>query len=158
MSLKARLKRLEAEVEWLGIWGALRVAELKFELPEKKKEIGDFLADHPEKAAYLASIGVTCVKPTPRPPPRPSPPPVSASPPEPAAVEPLPPPASMLALLGEARPAPEPPPQAPEAHDVPEHMQIRPVRWVLPADRYRHVEPHTPEDEDYDPFAAFYDD
>jgi hypothetical protein len=155
MSLKARLTRLEREVEWLKWDGWLRMLELQLALFEKKKEIGDFLADHPEKAAYLASIGVTCVKPTPRPQPSKmeAPPPVPLSmppaPSKPDAVQPAPP-------VPKSPPAPRPqPPPAEETYDIPEHMQIRPIRWVPPGERYLHDDPHTPEHEDYDPFAEF---
>jgi hypothetical protein len=54
MSLKARLKRLEAAVEWLELDGMLRVCELKLELIDKKRQIADHLAANPEAAAAIA--------------------------------------------------------------------------------------------------------
>jgi hypothetical protein len=55
MSLKARLKRLEAQVEWLEVDGMLRVCELKFELIDKERQIADHLAVNPEAAALFAA-------------------------------------------------------------------------------------------------------
>ena len=67
MSLKARLKRLEAQVEWLEFDGMLRVCELKLELIDKKRQIADHLAANPEAAALFAAAGITSIRPTPRP-------------------------------------------------------------------------------------------
>jgi hypothetical protein len=69
MSLKARLKRLEAQVEWLEVDGMLRVCELKFELIDKERQIADHLAVNPEAAALFAAAGITFIRPTPPPPP-----------------------------------------------------------------------------------------
>jgi hypothetical protein len=173
MRLKARLKRLEAEVGWLGTWGLLRSGELQLELYDLKKQVADYLADHPEKAAYCAAIGMS-VRPTPRPPPREPPRAVASAgsaslprrPDDPvndnAAVardqarSPSPGPAAVPAETApETAPGPAPKP-APSC-DIPELMQIRPIRWVPPGERYFPADPHTPEDDDYDPFADFSD-
>ena len=69
MSLKARLKRLEAQVEWLEVDGMLRLCELKLELIDKERQIADHLAANPEAAALFAAAGITFIRPTPRPPP-----------------------------------------------------------------------------------------
>jgi len=61
MSLKARLKRLEAQVEWLEFDGMLRACELRLELIDKMRQIADHLAANPEAA------GITPIRPTPRP-------------------------------------------------------------------------------------------
>ncbi|SJZ39210.1 hypothetical protein SAMN02745126_00835 [Enhydrobacter aerosaccus] len=177
MRLKARLKRLEAQVDWLDTFGELILAEQELEFLLKKKELEDYLADHPQKAAILAAAGVTCVRPTPRPVARPSPSPKPAPNPAPKpAPEPLPEPrAEPPSNPAAAAPAPEPRPPpvskksrpdevtcpeampvVPEATDIPEHMQIRPVFWRASSD-YEDVRPRHPEDEDYDPIAAFYD-
>jgi len=126
MSLKARLKRLEAQVEWLEFDGMLRVCELKLELIDKKRQIADHLAANPEAAALFAAAGITSIRPTPRPPPPLQIPPPLA-PPEP------PPPESVLpaeTILQTAREKPVPAP--------PRHVQFYPVTRRLresPGDR-----------------------
>jgi hypothetical protein len=76
MSLKARLKRLEAAVEWLEFDGMLRACELRLELIDKKREI----AEH--DSAFAAARGWIAAPPKPSPPqlpprvvPPPAPPP-----------------------------------------------------------------------------------
>ena len=84
-----------------------------------------------------------------------------APPSAPAAVEPAKP--------EPAPPVPEPPvspldpvPAEPfhDTHEIPEHMQIRPVQWRLrgPQDRVGDEdEPMTPDREEYDPFREYED-
>jgi hypothetical protein len=142
MRLKARLRRLERDVEWLRFWGALRVIEMKLELIEKQKA----LEAHRERRAQAERRPPPCPRPSPRPKAEAPPPPPVASPPEAVAL---------------AAPVADPPPMPPallETHEIPEHMQIRPVRWALPGERWADVEPHKPEDDAYDPFAEFRDD
>jgi hypothetical protein len=67
----------------------------------------------------------------------------------PVVAEAQPPPVESRAV--EAEPAPAWP-----NYDPPEHMQIRPIRWVPPGERYVDDEkPRHPADEEYDPFAEF---
>jgi hypothetical protein len=128
VSLKARIRGLEAKVEWLEQWGELRKIELQFKLQQKKREIADRLAANPKAAALFAAAGITSIRPTPPPPPAPPPPP---RPP------PLPPPPSHVESPSALRAPPparaeivQPPPKT-EAwtHDPPEHLQIEKVTW-----------------------------
>ncbi len=142
MRLKARLGRLEAHVEWLRFWGALRVVEMKLELIAKQKALEEHKARREEAVR--------------RPPP--SARPKAEAPP---ASPPLPPIPSQPEAVAPAAPVAMPPPRPPpveETHDIPEHMQIRPVRWVPAEERWISPRPHRPEDDDYDPFAEFDDD
>jgi hypothetical protein len=107
VSLKARLKRLEAAVEWLEFDGMLRVCELKLELIDKKRQIADHLAANPEAAALFAAAGITSIRLTPRPAPPPQVPPPSAPPelPPPESV----PPAETIVQTARETPVPAPP-------------------------------------------------
>ena len=151
MSLKARLKRLEAQVEWLEFDGMLRMCELKLELIDKKRQIADHLAANPEAAALFAAAGITSIRPTPRPPaPSPAPPLPPARPPSYELLRPPPPP-----------PAPPPPPPElpPKAevwtHDPREHMRIEKVTWRVrtPQDDFDDDEEDEREDDYYDPLS-----
>jgi hypothetical protein len=166
MSLKTRLARLERAVEWLGTEGELRWIEAGLAFFDKKKQLEDYLADHPDKAAELAAHGFTCLTPTPRPqpPPKVEAPPVPrpAPPSAPRSTPAAPPKADVIqpaTPLPKPPPAPQPqPPPVEETHEIPEHMQIRPIRWVPVEERWTSHEVHKPEDEDYDPFAEFDED
>jgi hypothetical protein len=129
VSLKARIRGLEAKVEWLETRGELRKIELQFKLQQKKREIADRLAANPKAAALFAAAGIKSIRPTPRPAPPPPPPPLP--PPRP------PPPLSPVESPSALRAPPpaweeivQPPPKT-EAwtHDPPEHLQIEKVTW-----------------------------
>jgi hypothetical protein len=135
MRLKARLKRLEAEVRWLQLEGRLRSVELRLKILDRECQ----LAKH--KAARQAKAARPSERPQLSPPP-PPPPIVRRT----AAEMPAPPRAS---------PREESFVQ-PFDYDPPEHMQIRPVRWRIrgPDDHYWEDDnDHGPQDEDYDIFA-----
>ena len=51
MRLKARIRRLQAEVEWLKTWGALRAVELQMEMFEMQREIERVKAERAAEAA-----------------------------------------------------------------------------------------------------------
>jgi hypothetical protein len=131
VSLKGRIRGLEARIEWLETRGELRKIELQFKLQQKKREIADRLAANPKAAALFAAAGITSIRPTPRPPLPPSPPPLPPPPPlspvEPPAALRAPPPAEEEIV----RPPPPAPPPKTEAwtHDPPEHLQIEKVTW-----------------------------
>ena len=160
MSLKARLKRLEAQVKWLEFDGMLRLCELKLELLDKKRQIADHLAANPEAAALFAAVGITSIRPTPRPL---SPvnlvkeisSPAGRGGPQgrrgtrslntniatvmktesPSALR-APPPAGEESRVVRPSPPERPPPESPPkteawTHDPPEHMQIEKVTWRM---------------------------
>jgi hypothetical protein len=109
MSLKARLKRLEAAVEWLEFDGMLRACELKFEILDRKREIAERYPDFAVARGWIAA------------PPKPSPPPPQVqAPPRPPPPEPLPP-----------EPLPPEPPaleSEPPAETIPQPAWETPVR------------------------------
>jgi hypothetical protein len=126
VSLKARIRGLEAKVEWLETRGELRKIELQFKLQQKKREIADRLAANPKAAALFAAAGITFIRPTPRPaPPPPLPPP---RPPPP--LSPVESPSALRAPPPARAEIVQPPPKT-EAwtHDPPEHLQIEKVTW-----------------------------
>jgi hypothetical protein len=129
MALMARLRRIEAGIEWLETEGMFRLCRAQFKWLKMKEQIEARLARDPgdEGARRVAPYLGVKLPPLPKPPapaplvrqpapPTPAPPPLS--PPVPAPVATTPPP-----------PKPPPPPPTWETHDIPEHMQIRPVQW-----------------------------
>src|SRR6266446_2185106 len=144
MSLKARLKRLEAAVEWLEFDGMLRACELRLELIDKKREI----AEH--DPAFAAARGWIAAPPKPSPPPQ-APPPQAApqAPPAPAELPQPPPPPTPPQLPPRVVPPPAPPPMT-EAwtHDPPEHMQIEKVTWRM----HRPQDDLDDEEDEYDEY------
>lgn len=137
MRLKARLTRLERQVEWLRYWGRIRQAEQQLKLLEMERQI----AERPPEHAPARREIVARLKPAPAPPPQ--------------ALQPLPPPTAPL----EARPPPHPsPPQ--ETVVVPFVQPFEPihnglVRWRIrgPQDDWDDDDDEEREEEDYDPFA-----
>jgi hypothetical protein len=129
VSLKARIRGLEAKVEWLEQWGELRKIELQFKLQQKKREIADRLAANPKAAALFAAAGITSIRPTPRPAPPPPPPPLPPPRPPPP-LSPVESPSALRAPPPAREEIVQPPPKT-EAwtHDPPEHLQIEKVTW-----------------------------
>ena len=135
MALLARLRRIEAGIEWLGTDGMRRVVRSHFRFLETKGHIEAHLAREPGNVwarALAPAFGVE-LPPLPKPPtptpvvkPPPAPPP--ALPPEPPRQQALPPAPVVVAPSPPPKPPPKPEPP-PETHDIPEHMQIRPVTW-----------------------------
>jgi hypothetical protein len=147
VSLKARIRGLEAKVEWLEQWGELRKIELQFKLQQKKREIADRLAANPKAAALFAAAGITFIRPTPRPaPPPPLPPP---RPPPP--LSPVESPSALRAPPPAREEIVRPPPKT-EAwtHDPPEHLQIEKVTWRR-CGAQDDLDDDDEEDEYYDP-------
>jgi hypothetical protein len=117
MSLKARLNRLDAEVEWLRWSGRLRAVELQMDLvaaqrartkvEEKRVDAAKAEARRREAARReaLEQVKRRLEPPPPPVPPKPSP-------------------------VAEAVRAEEPA-ERPFNYDPPEHMQIRPVTWRI---------------------------
>lgn len=58
MSLKARLRKVEAGVRWLETEGIFRKIELQWKLLQKKQEIADTLARDPAAAARWRELGI----------------------------------------------------------------------------------------------------
>ena len=154
MSLKARIRGLEAKVEWLETWGELRKMELTFRMEVAERRLADLMA---EKARADAQAAARAVQETAHaalvaslPPSRPRPPP---PPPEPTPSNELlrPPPLSP--------PEPLPPVPLPKieawTHDPPEHLRIEKVTWRLrtPQDDYDDDEDDEREDDYYDPLS-----
>ena len=74
MRHKARLKRLEADVRWLWTDGVANWAEGWFDFVDKKKQLEDYLAAHPEAARKAREAGygeLIRLPPVPAPSPRP---------------------------------------------------------------------------------------
>ena len=128
MRLRARLKRLRAEVEWLKWWGVLRACELQMEILARTRELEALQAASAKKTARE--------KPARREQPKPAAP-VPAN-------EPVPPPEPKQAEPGRSAQV--------FNGDPPEHMQIRPVRWRTrsPQDDLDDDMEDQPHDEDYD--------
>ncbi|HTR82918.1 MAG TPA: hypothetical protein VMI56_00470 [Reyranella sp.] len=134
MSLKARIRRLEADVEWMTGAGYIEMLGLMLELARLEQEVLPALAKWQAERA----------KPPTPPKPAVAKPPVEVPPPSP----PPPPPPPPL-----APPSPPPPPPEPviQTFDIPEHMQVAPVWW-----RHRRPEDYVydrddgPPDEDDD--------
>jgi len=143
MALMNRLRRVEAGIEWLETEGALRLCATKIKWLQMKEQVEARLARDPghEGARYLAPYLGIKLPPLPKPPP--STPVVRPPPPPPAPPPPSPSPASAPEPVVVAPPPPPKPPpvQKWETHDIPEHMQIRPVQW-------RRRGPH--DDDDWD--------
>jgi len=141
VSLKARLRRLEAGVNWLETAGMfIRVMNL-IQTSEMKQAIADCIASDPAFAARWKETGfglelpppkVPVVKPVPEP--RPASPPEPAQPPAEERSEGAPPekrepaPRELPVVPPPELPV-EPPIEPPFNYDPPKHMQIRPVTW-----------------------------
>ena len=158
MSLKARLRSLEAKVDWLERYGELRKVEQALKYRQSVKQVVDRLTANPTVAARFgitdlprgrlaladaiaagrAAQAAAAVPAAPRhpPPPPPERPPPDSPPEEPVA-------------------ASSPPASSPKTeawtHDPPEHMQIEKVTWGRrgPQDDLDDDE----EDEYYDPLG-----
>ena len=81
MRHKARLKQLEADVRWLWTDGVANWAEGWFDFVDKKKQLEDYLAAHPEAARKAREAGYgefIRLPPVPAPSPRPEDPQLSA--------------------------------------------------------------------------------
>ena len=102
MSVKSRLGRLSADVEWLEGDGRIRHLEIMFQIIEMKQEIADGLAADKEMAARFACLGLLRRLDLP--------PPSGAVRPGPSAPAPRPEPAR--------EPSPEPAPPHPEERPV----------------------------------------
>lgn len=135
MSLKARLNRLDKEIEWLRWGGRLRAIELQMELlafqrkRAKMEEDRVHAAEAEERRRETARREAVEQEKRRR---------------EPPPVPPQPPP------VVESLPV-EAPVEQPFCYDPPEHMQIRPVSWGR-----REVEPYDGGGMclvDYDPLA-----
>lgn len=144
MSLKARLNRLDNEIEWLRWWGRLRAIELQMELlafQRKRAQMEEGRARAVEvEEQRRAAARREAIEQEKR---RREPPPVLPK------LPPLTAPALVPALIQE-------PVEPPFNYDPPEHMQIRPVRWGTPRQ-----EPYDNEGKclvDYDPLADEYGD
>ena len=160
MSLKARIRSLEAKVEWLERWGELRQVDKALKYRQSVKQIVDFLEANPTAAARLGVADLTRVRPG-RPdladvlararaaqadadvpaPPRPPPPP----PPE------LPPPDSPPEKPATAPPPASPPKTEAWTHDPPEHLQIEKVTWRMRGPQDDLDDDDEQEDDYYDP-------
>jgi hypothetical protein len=148
MPLMARLRRIEAGIEWLEIKGMLRLCTTKIKRLELKRKVEASLARNPGNEIMRdcgVSLGVT-LPPLPKPPPPapvvrplpPAPPPPHAQPHPEESGE-----ARRLEgwAMGEVQvrilrdavlrtaPRDEVVRVPSETHDIPEHMQIRPVQW-----------------------------
>jgi hypothetical protein len=137
MSLKARLNRLEADVEWMTGEGHVRYLGLWLEIARMEKDIFGELARREAAAAEAARQK----------------PPVQRIPKsEVKSVEALPDPAPPPPPLPALPPAPPPPPPPPviQTFDIPEHMQIRPTRWRIrgPEDYDWNADTGPPEDDE----------
>jgi hypothetical protein len=144
MSLKARLNRLDGEIEWLRWWGRLRAVELRMDLLAARRKLAkaqeDRVRAEKEEARRREAARAEAVEQQKRllePPPLPPKPPPEVLPTPPPAAKSKPPP---LAPMG-GQPCSE----------IPEHMQIRPVSWGS-----RSYEPYDSGGKclvDYDPLA-----
>ena len=135
MSLKARLNRLDSEIEWLRWWGRLRAIDLQMDLLALQRKRAKMEEDRErakkEEAHRREAAKAEALKPEKR---------LLEQPPSPP---PKPPP--------EVLPTPPPLMGGQPCSEIPEHMQIRPVSWGTP--RY---EPYDNEGKclvDYDPLA-----
>lgn len=143
MSLKARLNRLDGEIEWLRWWGRLRAIELQMDLLAARRKLAKAKEDRARadkdvarrrEAARAETVTQQkrLLEPPAPPPPKPPPQVLSTPPPE-------------------ALPKPPPVMGGQPCEEVPEHMQIRPVSWGIGR--------HEPYDSggmclvDYDPLA-----
>jgi hypothetical protein len=161
MALMARLRRIEAGIEWLETEGMFRVCKTQVKFLKMQEQIEARLARDPgdEGARRVAPYLGIKLPPLPQPrtptpmvyplPAPPAPPPASAHPhpEEPGAArrlegcEPASRPSPTKArgvpradrdAAYEAAPQGEvlvKVPTSPQTHDIPEHMQIRPVQW-----------------------------
>ena len=135
MSLKSRLRRLEAGVRWLETEGAILAQEWKLKLLDTLQRLSDHTADDPSyregwnKRLPLVQLPPPRVKP--RAPPMPKPAPVVAPVVAPVRTDaPSPPPST---------PKPSPPPAPRPApvggFHVEPAMEIAPVFWRKPGER-----------------------
>ena len=158
MSLKARLWRLEGQVEWLDDAGMLRKCELQLKLLAVKQRVIDRRPDLAVEWGLMPAPPEPKAAPPPAPKPTP-PPPAEPPPPEPVAMAPPPPSAQApVARAPVVQPRASPPEQPPEPPLVQpfEPIQSGLVRWRLRGpenDWDDDDDDDRPEDEDYDPFA-----
>jgi hypothetical protein len=127
MSLKKRLNRLDAQVDWLGVNGMLRFAEIQMKILEYKRKIAQHLRSHPDHPGardLAASLGMPVPPLRPPPPPHPEAPRLDPPPEPPRPVTTAPPPAAPPPIV-------KPPIVKPHVDGPPEHMQFRPVTWRL---------------------------
>ncbi|MFI5001219.1 MAG: hypothetical protein ACHQK9_15185 [Reyranellales bacterium] len=167
MSLKPRLRRLEAQVEWLDMWGEYRLAKAELDYRDMKQKVMDALARDPDAAAKWAAAGYPKEFLPPRAPTRPPPTAHSHAPQAPAEPPPAPP---VQAIPPASAPMPPEPPKKAEVPSPPtspapptepfvqpfEPIQNGLVRWRVPGagdDRDDDEEDRRLEDEDYDVFA-----
>jgi hypothetical protein len=143
MALLTRLRRVEAGIEWLETEGMFRLCEIQFKWLELKKKVEVSLARDPgneimrqcgkDMGVELPPLPKPVVRPPPPPPPAPAPPPPApAQPPPDERVREGSFADTTFATMVRRPPASWPPPPPPvewETHDIPEHMQIRPVQW-----------------------------
>jgi hypothetical protein len=144
MSLKARIRGLEADMRWLRTEGTFRQIQAMIKTNEMKQEIADRIARDPAAAARWAEAGFSLKLPPPQVPVVKAPPPPAPAPPVlPANARGLPranrdaplrdaPQGEVVRVEPPLKPPPEPPdpPEPPPFnYDPPEHMQIRPVSW-----------------------------
>jgi hypothetical protein len=160
--LKARLKRLAADVHWLKFDGALNVVEKQMRLLKVMRAV--------EAARQRQAEAVKrAVQKPPRPHPKPAPPHpeervarLEGSEPAPSFEPTLRDAPLQGAPQGEdVRPPPAPPLPEPFVPNVPEHMLVRPVQWrIRGPDDYDWEEPGTNGRclTEYDPLAGEYDD
>ena len=161
MSLKARLRSLEAKVEWLERWGELRKVESALKYRQSTRQIVDQLEANPKAAARLGVADMVGTRPgrsagrtladviadgraraarADAAVPAATGPPLEKPPKKPAAA-PSPPPSPL--------PMSSPKTEA-WTHDPPEHMQIEKVTW-----RRRGPEDDLDdEEEEYDAFGG----
>jgi len=71
MSLKARLRRIQTQIDWLKIEGRLRHVELQFKMLDMQKRIERRLRQHPDdervqRMARAVGLNVPPPKPEPR--------------------------------------------------------------------------------------------
>ena len=151
MSLKARLRGLEAKVDWLERYGELRKVEQALKYRQSVKQVVDRLTANPQAAARLGVADMVGTRPgrgaasladmiarrraavaTSTGPPLEKPP---EKPPEKPAAAPSPP--------------PSPPKTETWTHDPPEHLQIEKVTW-----RRRGPEDDLDDDDDDEEYDA----
>ena len=148
MSLKARLRSLEARVEWLERCGELRKVEQALKYRQSVAQVVDRLTANPKVAARFgitdlprgrlpladaiaagrAAINDAAVAAAPRHPPPERPPP-------------------------ELPPPPSPPKTEAWSHDPPEHLQIEKVTWRRRGPQDDLDDDEEDEEEEYDAFG-----
>jgi hypothetical protein len=163
MSLKARIRGLEAKVEWLERWGELRKVDRALKYRQSVKKIVDYLTANPKAAERLGVGDLVRAQPghldladaiararaqaaaadaaayaAER---------ATTGPPKPSPPEPPPPDSP-----SEKPPSALPPKVEAWTHDPPEHLQIEKVTWRMrgPQDE---LDDEEEEDGYYDPFS-----